>query len=101
LTEAERHDTREAEDMTAVGRTLTPEMLVREHAAVGAGGDWPAWYGSHIHGSFQRGVGRPMHPQPDGLAVGYLDGAVKFAKWKTLTPGNHEGDYVVYYNRDS
>ncbi len=82
-------------------RTLVTCFCYDRFAAVGAGGNWPAWYGSHIRGSFQQGVGRPMHPQPDGLAVGYLDGSVKFAKWKTLTPGNHEGDYVIYYDRDS
>jgi RNA polymerase sigma-70 factor (ECF subfamily) len=33
LAEAERQDTRGAADTAAAGKTLTPEMLVREHAA--------------------------------------------------------------------
>ena len=45
-------------------------------------------------------VGRPMDPTPDGLVVRYLDGAARFVKWSHLTPSNHEGDYIVYYDRD-
>lgn len=33
--------------------------------------------------------------------VGYRDGATRFVKWTDLTPSNHEGDYIVYYDRDT
>ncbi len=39
-----------------------------------------------------------MHPAPAGLAVAYVDGSVRFVKWSDLTPSNHEGDYIVYYD---
>jgi prepilin-type N-terminal cleavage/methylation domain-containing protein len=80
-------------------KTLATCFCYDRYGAVGSGGEWPAWYGSHIRGTFQHGVGRPMDPQPDGLAVAYLDGAVDFVKWKNLTPSNHEGQYLVYYGR--
>jgi hypothetical protein len=41
-----------------------------------------------------------MDPKPDGLVVAYLDGAVDFVKWKGLTASNHEGEYLVYYDKD-
>jgi len=78
--------------------TLVTCFCYNRYDAVGAGGNWPAWYSSHIGGTFQYGVGRPMHPKPDGLAVAYLDGSVRFVKFNDLTPSNHEGDYIVYYD---
>jgi len=39
-----------------------------------------------------------MDPQPDGLVVGYLDGAARLVRWNRLTPNNHEGQYIVYYD---
>jgi prepilin-type N-terminal cleavage/methylation domain-containing protein len=82
-------------------RTLVTCFCYDRFGAVGAGGNWPAWYSSHIRGNFEQGVGRPMAPEPDGLVVGYLDGSVNFVKWKNLTASNHEGDYLVYYDQDS
>lgn len=81
--------------------TLVTCFCYNRYDAVGPGGDWPAWYGSHIGGTFQHDVGRPMEPKPDGLVIGYLDGAVRFVKWDRLTPSNHEGDYIVYYDSDT
>jgi len=85
----------------STSKTLATCFCYDRYGAVGSGGDWPAWYGSHIRGSFQHDLGRPMKPTPDGLVVGYLDGACRFVKWKNLTPSNHEGEYLVYYDRDS
>ncbi|MHC4323172.1 MAG: prepilin-type N-terminal cleavage/methylation domain-containing protein [Planctomycetota bacterium] len=82
-------------------KTLATCFCYNRFDAVGATGNWPAWYGSHIRGEFQHGLGGPMHPVPDGLVVGYLDGSVNFTKWKNLTPSNHEGEYLVYYDRGS
>jgi len=81
--------------------TLVTCFCYNRYDAAGGGGNWPAWYASHVKGTFQNAVGRPMDPTPDGLVVGYLDGAARFVKWSHLTPSNHEGDYVVYYDRDS
>ena len=78
--------------------TLVTCFCYNRYDAVGAGGNWPAWYASHVGGTFQHAVDRPMHPAPDGLAVAYLDGSVRFVKWNDLTPSNHEGDYIVYYD---
>jgi hypothetical protein len=39
-----------------------------------------------------------MEPEPDGLAVAYLDGAVEFVKWSEIKPTNHSGQYIVYYS---
>ena len=80
-------------------KTLATCFCYDRYGAVGSGGNWPAWYGSHIRGAFQHGVGRPMKPTPDGLVVGYLDGACRFVKWRNLTASNHEGDYLVYYDK--
>jgi prepilin-type N-terminal cleavage/methylation domain-containing protein len=80
--------------------TLVTCFCYNRYDAVGPGGDWPAWYGSHVGGTFQFGIGRPMDPKPDGLVVGYLDGAARFVKWGNLTASNHAGDYLVYYDRD-
>jgi len=82
----------------ATSSTLVTCFCYNRYDAVGGSGSWPAWYGSHIRGTFQHAVGRPMHPAPNGLAVGYLDGSVRFVKWGDLTPSNHEGEYLVYYD---
>jgi prepilin-type N-terminal cleavage/methylation domain-containing protein len=81
--------------------TLVTCFCYNRYDAVGPGGNWPAWYASHVGGTLQHDVGRPMKPTPDGLVVGYLDGAARFVKWNDLTPSNHEGDYIVYYDRDT
>jgi Tfp pilus assembly protein PilE len=78
--------------------TLVTCFCYNRYDAVGSGGNWPAWYSSHVGGTFQFAVGRPLKPKPDGLVVGYLDGATRFLKWSSLTPNNHEGDYIVYYD---
>jgi prepilin-type N-terminal cleavage/methylation domain-containing protein len=80
--------------------TLVTCFCYNRYDAVGPEGNWPAWYSSHVGGTFQFGIGRPMDPKPDGLVVGYLDGAARFVKWGDLTPSNHAGDYLVYYDRD-
>jgi len=80
--------------------TLVTCFCYNRYEAVGPGGEWPAWYSSHIGGAFQQGVGRPLEPKPDGLVVGYLDGSTRFVRWSRLTPSNHQGDYLVYYDRD-
>ncbi len=77
--------------------TLVTCFCYNRYDAVGGSGNWPAWYASHVGGTFQQAVGEPM-PAPDGLAVGYLDGSVRFVKWNDLTPSNHEGEYLVYYD---
>jgi len=82
-------------------KTLVTCFCYNRYGAVGPGGDWPAWYASHVGGTFQYAVGRPMAPAPDGLVVGYLDGAARFVKWNRLTASNHQGDYLVYYDRDT
>lgn len=81
--------------------TIITCFCYNRYDAVGSGGNWPAWYASHVKGTFQSGVGTPMDPAPDGLVVGYLDCAARFVKWNELTPNNHEGDYIVYYDRGS
>jgi len=81
--------------------TLVTCFCYNRYDAVGAGGNWPAWYASHVSGTFQHAVGRPMKPTPDGLVVGYVDGAARFVKWNDLTRSNHEGNYIVYYDRDT
>jgi len=78
--------------------TIITCFCYNRYDAVGPGGSWPAWYASHVGGAFYHDVGRPMKPTPDGLVVGYLDGAARFVKWAHLTPSNHEGDYIVYYD---
>ena len=80
-------------------KTLATCFCYDRYGAVGGGGSWPAWYGSHIRGSFQHSASRPMNPTPDGLVVAYLDGSVNFVKWKNLTASNHEGNYLVYYDK--
>jgi prepilin-type N-terminal cleavage/methylation domain-containing protein len=84
----------------ATSNTLVTCFCYNRYDAVGPGGEWPAWYSSHVGGTFQQGVGRPMQPKPDGLVVGYLDASARFLCWSRLTPSNHQGDYLVYYDRD-
>jgi len=79
--------------------TIVTCFCYNRYDAVGPGGSWPARYASHVRGTFQSGVGQPMDPTPDGLIVGYLDASARFVKWNSLTPNNHEGDYIVYYDR--
>ena len=50
-------------------------------------------------GNSARGVGTPMKPEPDGLIVGYLDGSTRFVKWNKLAGANHEGQYIIYYDK--
>jgi prepilin-type N-terminal cleavage/methylation domain-containing protein len=82
----------------STSNTLVTCFCYNRYDAVGPGGEWPAWYSSHIGGTFQQGVGCPMKPAPDGLAVGYLDASARFVRWSRLTPSNHQGDYLVYYD---
>ena len=81
--------------------TLVTCFCYNRYDAVGPGGNWPAWYSSHVGGTFQHDVGRPLKPAPDGLVVGYLHGATRFVKWNDLTPSNHAGNYIVYYDSDT
>ena len=85
----------------ATSNTLVTCFCYNLYDAVGPTGTWPAWYSSHVGGTFQHAVGQPMDPSPDGLVVGYLGGATRFVKWNDLTASNHEGDYLVYYDRDT
>lgn len=75
--------------------TIITCFCYNRYDAVGSGGNW---YAPHIGGAFYHEEGRPMKPAPDGLVVGYLHGAVRFVKWRDLTPSNHAGDYLVYYD---
>jgi prepilin-type N-terminal cleavage/methylation domain-containing protein len=84
----------------ATSNTLVTCFCYNRYDAVGPRGEWPAWYSSHIGGAFAQGVGRPMMPKPDGLVVGYLDASARFVRWSRLIPSNHQGDYLVYYDRD-
>jgi prepilin-type N-terminal cleavage/methylation domain-containing protein len=81
--------------------TIITCFCYNRYDAVGPGGEWPAWYASHIGGNFLHDVGRPMKPTPAGLVVGYLDGSARFVRWDRLTPSNHEGDYIVYYDSET
>lgn len=78
--------------------TLVTCFCYNRYDAIGGSGNWPAWYGSHIRGTFQHGVGRPMDPAPDGLVVASLDGSANFVRWNELAASNHEGEYLVYYD---
>jgi prepilin-type N-terminal cleavage/methylation domain-containing protein len=84
----------------STSRTLATCFSYNRYDAVGPSGPWPTWYASHIRGAFQHDVGRPMDPKPDGLIVAYLDGSGSFVKWRNLTPTNHEGQYLVYYDKN-
>ena len=83
----------------ATSGTLASCFCYNRFDAVGTAGDWPAWYASHVRGQFRQGLGTPMKPEPDGLIVGYLDGSARYVKWNKLTPANHEGQYIVYYDK--
>ncbi|MEN6309754.1 MAG: hypothetical protein ABFD91_18560, partial [Anaerohalosphaeraceae bacterium] len=61
------------------------------------GGSGGRWYVPHTEGLFKTGDGE-MTDVPNGLACGYLDGSAKFVKWADLTPSDHAGQYVVYYD---
>ena len=79
-------------------RTLATCFCYNRFGAVGPAGPWPAWYGSHVRGQFLFNQGVPFDPKPDGLVVGYLDGACRFVNWRDLSPSNHAGQYIVYYD---
>lgn len=79
-------------------KTLASCFCYNRYAAVGPGGTWSTWYAPHVRGGFVWSADTPMDPQPDGLVMGYLDGAARFVRWGRLTPNNHEGQYIVYYD---
>ncbi len=81
-------------------RTLATCFCYNRYDAVGSSGNWPAWYAPHIRGRFEWSIGAPMHPKPDGLAVTYLDASARFVRWNDLTATNHEGRYIIYYDKD-
>jgi prepilin-type N-terminal cleavage/methylation domain-containing protein len=76
--------------------TLISCFCYNRYAAVGASGENPNWYSTHVGGQFLTGKDEPM-PEPDGLAMGMLDGSTEFVKFTNLTPVNHEGQYIVYH----
>ena len=83
----------------ATSSTLATCFCFNRYDLVGASGDWPAWYSSHVNGRFLwSDQGQPMHPKPSGLVIGYLDGASRFVRWRHLTRTNHAGQYYVYYD---
>ena len=43
----------------ATSNTLATCFCYNRYDAVGPRGEWPAWYSSHIGGTFEQGVGRP------------------------------------------
>lgn len=86
---------------TPTSRTLATCFCYNRYDAVGPSGNWPAWYAPHVKGRFEWSIGTPMHPGPDGLATAYLDASARFVKWNNLTPTNHQGQYLIYYDRDS
>ena len=79
-------------------QTLATCFCFDRFGAVGAQGDAPIWYSSHVKGRFEWSDSQPMKPTPSGLVVGYLDGGARFVKWDRLTPSNHSGEYLVYYD---
>ena len=85
----------------STSRTLATCFCYNRYDAVGATGPWPTWYASHVQGQFLWNQGVPFDPKPDGLCVGYLDGACRFVKFNDLSPSNHEGEYLVYYDKGS
>lgn len=95
----EKYTTAKKINDRATSGTLASCFCYNRFDAVGATGDWPAWYASHARGQLVHGVGTPMKPKPDGLVVGYQDGSTRFVKWNKLTPANHEGQYIVYYDK--
>ena len=82
----------------STSRTLATCFCYNRYDAVGPTGPWPTWYASHVQGQFLWDQGVPFDPKPDGLVVGYLDGACRFVKWNDLSPSNHAGQYIVYYD---
>jgi prepilin-type N-terminal cleavage/methylation domain-containing protein len=82
----------------ATSRTLATCFCYNRYGAVGPSGPWPAWYASHVRGQFLWNQGVAFDPKPDGLVVGYLDGACRFVKFNDLSPSNHAGQYIVYYD---
>lgn len=82
-------------------RTLATCFCYNRYDAVGSTGSWPTWYASHVRGQFLWNQGVPFDPKPDGLVVGYLDGACRFVKFNDLSPSNHAGEYLVYYDQGS
>lgn len=83
----------------ATSRTLATCFCFNRYDLVGASGDWPVWYSSHVNGQFLwSDQGQPMQPKPSGLVVGYLDGASRYVRWRNLTRSNHEGEYYLYYD---
>jgi prepilin-type N-terminal cleavage/methylation domain-containing protein len=85
---------------------ITPKKIVDKSTArtlitcfclSDVGGKEGRWYAPHTTGQFQTGSGKMEH-SPEGLAVGYLDGSARFVKWERLTPSDHGGQYVVYYD---
>jgi len=82
-------------------RTLVTCFCYDRYDAVGPTGPWPTWYASHVKGQFLWDQGVPFGPKPDGLVVGYMDGACRYVKFDNLSPSNHGGEYVVYYDKDS
>jgi prepilin-type N-terminal cleavage/methylation domain-containing protein len=79
-------------------QTLATCFCFNRYDAVGAQGASPVWYSSHVQGRFEWSDSQPMKPAPSGLVVGYLDGGARFVKWDRLTPSNHGGEYLVYYD---
>ncbi len=82
-------------------KTLATCFCYNRYDVVGPSGSWPAWFSSHVGSKFEWSEGTPMHPKPDGLAVAYLDASAKFVKWKDLTPTNHQGQYLIYYDKNN
>ena len=79
-------------------KTLATCFCYNRYDAVGPAGPWPTWYASHAQGRFLWNQGVAFEPKPDGLVVGYLDGACRFVRWNKLAGANHEGHYIVYYD---
>ncbi len=75
----------------------TSKMLISCFCLSEVGGNGGRWYAPHTEGLFKTGDGE-MTDAPNGLACGYLDGSAKFVKWRDLTPSDHGGQYVVYYD---
>ena len=83
----------------ATSLTLATCFCFNRYDLVGATGDWPVWYSSHVDGQFHWSEGgEPMNPKPSGLVVGYLDGSARYVHWKQLTPSNHASEYYIYYD---
>ena len=80
-----------------IGDKSTSKTLITCFCLSDIGGKEGRWYAPHTTGQFQTGIGK-MEYYPDGLATGYLDGSAGFVKWAELTPSDHDGQYVVYYD---